>query len=503
MAEQQQQQQQQQEHPLLWAALTTATLVVLYLYRINQSMKAVPPSAAAKYPQPWTPQQVQQTFDRIKRNRLDFSKHLPPALERRYVVVGGSGLVGGDIVLQLLQRGQSPQSIRIVDFQPLTKEKMLLGGAGACDLVKADISSSASVEAAFAKPWPESESKKPLTVFHTAAMIRPAERKWVLYDRIRKVNVVGTANVLAAARKVGAGADTIFIATSSSSVALRPVKFWGWPWRSTPKDYVQIFTESDFDAPIRPHGEFFANYGYSKAEAERLVCGANEEGFRTGVLRPGNGIYGDFNDTCMGSTLGYGKTGPVTSWTTHIIQNFVNSRNVALAHLQFEAALALPGSTPKCAGRPYLVTDPGQPVRFGELYRALDQLAVTPLKITLPPPVMMLLFAHAIEAWSLLLAYLPVLTKEFGWKEPAGLISNLQPAIFTPTAHTIADDSAARRSVEDGGLGYRGVCDTLEGMCDLIVDWNEREERNGGSDKTKAAKGAVAAVLPTPEPVGA
>ena len=165
------------------------------------------------------------------------------------------GLVGGDIVLQLLQRGQSPESIRIVDFQSPSRADFLHAGRG-CDYAKADITSPASVEAAFSKPWPSSVSKLPLTVFHTAAAIRFAERSTRLYGRSRRVNVDGTAIVLAAAK--AAKAD-IFIATSSASIALFPVHHLTWPWSSAPKEFVQVYTEEDFDKPLRPHGQFFGN----------------------------------------------------------------------------------------------------------------------------------------------------------------------------------------------------------------------------------------------------
>ncbi|KAI0122013.1 hypothetical protein F4814DRAFT_445961 [Daldinia grandis] len=44
----------------------------------------------------------------------EVTSELPPKLERRYVVAGGSGLVGGFIVLQRLARGNLPEGIRII-----------------------------------------------------------------------------------------------------------------------------------------------------------------------------------------------------------------------------------------------------------------------------------------------------------------------------------------------------------------------------------------------------
>jgi nucleoside-diphosphate-sugar epimerase len=170
------------------------------------------------------------------------------------------GLVGGDIVLQLLQRGESPESIRVVDFVPLNRRDMFEKAAG-CDFVKADIASRSSVDAAFSKPWPASVAKKPLTVFHTAAAVRPQERSPLLYHRISGVNRDGAVNVLEAAR--AAGAD-ILVATSSASVSLVPPKFWIWPWQSI-TNYFQVVDEKDFDAPLRPHHLFFSNCRFCHA----------------------------------------------------------------------------------------------------------------------------------------------------------------------------------------------------------------------------------------------
>ncbi|GAB1310897.1 3-beta hydroxysteroid dehydrogenase/isomerase domain-containing protein [Madurella fahalii] len=458
-----------------------AAVIIFWLYRINCAFKAVPEEVARASPRRWTKDEIRETYERLKRKPLDFLKETPPCLERRYVVVGGSGLVGGDLVLQLLRRGQSPESIRIVDFSPLNRPDMLEAAAG-CDFVKADITSRASVEAAFSKPWPASVAKKPMTVFHTAAGIRPQERSPLLYHRISRVNRDGAVNVLEAAQ--AAGAD-IFIATSSASVSIVPPNFWIWPWQSVPDRYVQIADEKDFDAPIREHHLFFSNYGRSKAEAERAVCGANREGFRTGTIRPGNPIYGQKTDPVLGTLL---RDGSSASWIPHIVQNFVNSRNVSLAHLQFEAALAQTDKAmPRCAGRTFTVTDAGPPPAFADAYNAVMQLSATPLTMSYPAPVLLYLVAHATEAWCLLLARLPFLTTWLGLREPTGPMHFLQPSVFSVSVHTLVDDSAAKRSVADGGIAYRPGCTTLEGVCQQLVEWNEEVE----TGKAKGVEGGV------------
>ncbi|KAK7739961.1 hypothetical protein SLS53_005555 [Cytospora paraplurivora] len=469
---------------MVLAAAIAVILLFLYLYKLKNAMTSIPEEALAWRPRPWTAKEIRETYETVCRKPIDFTRHLPAKLERRYIVVGGSGLVGGDIVLQLLARGQSPSSIRIVDFTEPSRSDLLEGAAAKTDYVKTDIAEPSSVKAAFTKPWPSDVAGLPLTVFHTAATIRPGERSMLFWDRTARVNVNGTENVLAAAKD--AGAD-VFVATSSSSVSLRPVRFLIPPWRSHPYNKFQVCDERDFDRPLRPHGEYFANYAYSKAIAERKVCAANSPGFRTGVIRPGNGIYGSPTDQICGPTLSEPKS---ASFSAHTIQNFVSGRNVSLGHLLFEAALAGP-TVPKCAGRPLVVTDNGPPPQFADFFRAAELLTDPPVEVTVVSSLMMYLLAHVVEGWAILLARVPILTSMLGLSEPKGPVRHLQPAIWTPSAFVMIDDTAARKSVEEGGLGYVGACTTLEGVCEQIRDRNRSQVGKG----VKSGAGGVAKTL--------
>lgn len=183
-----------------------------------------------------------------------------------------------------------------------------------CDFVQTDISSASSTEQAFAKPWPSSVAHLPLTVFHTAAVIVPSDRSKLEYAFCEAVNVRGTQNVVEAARR--AGAD-VFVSTTSASISIRPVEFWVAAWkllfwfqsstsRTWPRYFWQVLDEADFDKPLRRHEEFYANYPASKAAAERIVCGANSKGFRTGCIRPANGVYGNPTSNTVGGPLNMG-----------------------------------------------------------------------------------------------------------------------------------------------------------------------------------------------------
>lgn len=295
-------------------ALALLGVVLLHLISLNRLLSSTPEDFRKLTPDRWTREQIQTTYDRLAEQPITteaYAAQLPPRLDRRYIVTGGSGIVGGYIVLHLLARGQPPETIRIVDFQRPHRADMLAGGDSDAAIARvgfqrADISSAEATDAAFAAPWPSAAiADLPLTVFHTAAVIVPSARDERVKGFCEAVNVRGTAHVLAAARR--AGAD-VFVSTSSASIAIRPVEFWGGAGRAGPggfpKYYAQVLDETDFFAgPVRPHAEFFGNYPASKAHGERLVCGANGPEMRTGCIRPANGVYGHPSDNLLGAPL--------------------------------------------------------------------------------------------------------------------------------------------------------------------------------------------------------
>lgn len=282
----------------------TVLLVASYLNHVNNAMKQVPEEATKLSPHRFTDEEIRKTYKRICDNPIDFAAHLPPALERRYVVVGGSGLIGGFIVAHLVARGQPPESIRIIDLRKPERTDLTHGKAAKVQYVQADITSVASVTAAFKHPWATEVASLPLTVFHLAAAIRPGDRSKISLPRSSGINVTGTDNVLSVARNVGAD---VFVATSSASVAIRPVKFWLPPWKRTPKGFVQIFPDPEQDNNIRDHGEYFGNYGFTKAMGESLVLNAHGKSFKTGCIRPGCVVYGNHQDLAFGPYLARGR----------------------------------------------------------------------------------------------------------------------------------------------------------------------------------------------------
>ncbi|KAI1498833.1 hypothetical protein F5X99DRAFT_391916 [Biscogniauxia marginata] len=450
---------------LLSSAAALFAIGVVWLWKLNRALKATPPEVLAISPQRWTEDEIKKTYERIKSKPINWTKHLPPKLDRRYVITGGCGGVGGQIVLHLLARGQPPESIRIVDFRKPDRSDMMTGPVTEVDFAQADITSPSATSAAFKKPWSPNVAGLPLTVFHTAALITAAERSLRVYERVKRVNVDGTRNVLSAAKAAKA---SVFISTSSASVQYRPVEYWGNPFRRWPKNYWQVIDESDADKPLRPHGQFFGNYAHAKAVAERFVCEANCSEFRTGIVRPANGIYGSSKgDQVVGLCL---RSGTFPSWMPNIVQNFVHGGHVSLAHLLFEAALVGSIEEPKCAGKPFVITDGGLPPTFGDMYRLLELTAETPpIKLIYLQPGIMLALSYIVE-WFDIASRLPVL--KWVVPRPRGDLTLLQPAVFTAGTHYLATDAAAQQSIEEGGIGYRPVHNTIEGMCQQVVEWN-------------------------------
>ncbi|PWY76280.1 NAD(P)-binding protein [Aspergillus heteromorphus CBS 117.55] len=448
--------------------LAISGLAILYLYHVNRGMSEVPEEARRLSPRRWTVDEIKAAFEDSIQNPVDVQKSLPPRQNRRYIVVGGSGLVGNWVVTHLLLRGETPSAVRILDLQPPRRELLDQG----VTFVQTNITDEDAVLNAFSQPWAQETASLPLTVIHNAAVIRPSERHPAFLSLCRNVNVTGTVHVLNAAKQSGA---SCFISTSSGSVCLRSPSFWLFPWTRTPKHMVQVINDST-SLPTK-HEDFFGNYPVTKAEAERIVRAADDpsSNFRTGCIRPANGIYGIGDDASATITGTYLRAGGNPSWLYPIIQNFVNAENVSLAHLLYEQRLlehaANPTSRPNCGGQAFVVTDPNPAISFADFYLLLCTLSKTPVAFPPVPAIPFLLLSYLVEWYALLQRiYLP-------WLLPpvSGDLAQMQPALFAiSTVHVVVDDGRARRAPEEGGLGYNPPISTLYGLCKELGDWNRR-----------------------------
>ncbi|KAH9036558.1 NAD-P-binding protein [Lactarius hengduanensis] len=397
---------------------------------------------------------------------------LPPRTGRRYIVVGGAGFLGGWIVRHLLERGEHPKRIRVLDLRAPTRPDLTSGLAKDVDFHQVDVSNGEQVQAAFSAPWPPSSDvegpEEPpaaaeITVFHTAANIRFYERD-----------------------------HSILIYTSSGSVSVRRTRLWLWPWEQRPQFIVQTFKDDDDRSLAMHHDEMFSNYAASKLKAERLVraadgtpSGQQRQGrLRTGCLRPGNGIYGPGGDILCGAYLAR-QVNP--SWAQDVLQNFIYVENASLAHFCYERRLietARGSPNPDLGGQAFCVVDDGPPVTYGDVYTVLATLTDGRTVFPRLSATTMLTLAHVFEglhvARSLVASSSSPVLRHIARFVPAptGDLVNLQPSLFSLTMpHLIWDDSRARASPENGGLGYKPRWTTLSALCKLVEEHKRTEGR--------------------------
>ena len=183
------------------------------------------------------------------------------------------------IVRLLVLRGEI--NVRVLDIVPPPQD--ILASHPTVTYTKVDITSPSSVHAALVAPFPSGEF--PSVIFHTAATIRFWERAEYTFGASHQVNVLGTAAVLEASKKLPTGAIVVY--TSSADVAVPAPRFMqrGKDYHMSPWDKIRI---SDDDAPLSGHAKSTSCYSRTKLMAERLVLEANSaDGLRTGSLRPG------------------------------------------------------------------------------------------------------------------------------------------------------------------------------------------------------------------------
>src|SRR3954451_4668234 len=181
----------------------------------------------------------------------------------RTLVTGGAGFIGSNLVDALLDRGDE---VTVVDNLSTGREENLSGALeGGARLERADIREAAAIRELLAAEQPE-------VVFHLAAQI-DVRKSVTDPDFDAATNVIGTVNLLEAARQAGVRR---FVNTSSGG-AIYGVQ----EQLPTPEDTLP--------APMAP-------YGASKYGAE-VYCGLYERlhGMSVCSLRYGN-VFGERQD---------------------------------------------------------------------------------------------------------------------------------------------------------------------------------------------------------------
>jgi nucleoside-diphosphate-sugar epimerase len=251
-------------------------------------------------------------------------------------VTGGSGFIGGALIERLRSEGWDVRALARSDS---AADKVRQRGAQPVpgDLEQKDMLRAGAEGAELA--------------FHAAAKVEdwgdPAE-----FDRL---NVQGTANVIAACREAGVR-RLVHVGTEAALMAGEPL--------------VNV----NEDTPLRPDSPVL--YPSTKAKAEQLVRAANGDGLETVVVRP-RFVWGRGDTTLLptlvelvrsGRFRWIGGGGQLTD-TTHV-DNTVEGLWL--------------GATKAPAGGVYFVTD-GEPVVFREFVsRMLETQGVEPPTGTLP-----------------------------------------------------------------------------------------------------------------------
>ena len=315
-------------------------------------------------------------------------------------VTGGSGFIGGALIERLRREGWEVRALARSDAaEAAVRER------GAAP-VRGDLGDAAALEGG--------------TVgcdvcFHAAAKVED----WGDPAEFERLNVVGTANVIAASRAAGVR-RLVHVSTEAALTA------------------GQALVRVDERAPLRPDSPFL--YSSSKAKAEQLVRDANGDGLETVVVRP-RFVWGRGDTTLLPAIAELVRSGRFR-WvgggrhltdTTHV-DNTVEGLWL--------------GATRAPAGGVYFVTD-GEPVVFRDfLERMLATQGVEAPDKSVPPAVAAGAAAAAERVWRLLRRPGPPPLTRF--------------AVWVSSKECTLDDSRARTE-----LGYEPVRTREGGLADL------------------------------------
>lgn len=256
------------------------------------------------------------------------------------LVTGASGFVGGKIVERLLAEGRR---VRAYSRRPLPELE-----ARGVEIALGELTDAAALRTACTGAE---------TIFHVAARVGV----WGPAEEFRRVNVDGTACLLATAYETGVAR---FVHTSTPSVV-----YTGLDQRGL-----------DESAPLCSRAP--CAYPTTKAIAERLVRAANSPALRTVALRP-HLVWGPGDRNLVPRVVAAARKGRlrvVGRGENRVDLTHID--NVVAAHLLAERALARTDSP--AAGRAYFITN-GEPVALWPWTNALlGQLGLAPIRRRIP-----------------------------------------------------------------------------------------------------------------------
>jgi dihydroflavonol-4-reductase len=313
------------------------------------------------------------------------------------VVTGATGLVGNALLRALHEKGIGPVRVLARPGRDLSD----LAGLD-FEVARGDTRDRDSIEAAF---------RGADAVIHLAGMITITREK---LERLREVNVGGTANVVAACREAGVRR---LVHCSSIHAFIEP----------------PFGTCTDEETPIDP-ARTIGNYGKTKAEATLLVQAAVRDGLDAVIVFP-SGIIGpyDFRPSETGQFIVDACRGKIPA-TVDGRYNFVDSRDVAEGLI---GAL-----THGRTGEGYMLS--GHEISVPELFRTLEKLSGTP-KPRLHLPI------------GLVRAVAPLIPLYYK-------LTRQRPLFTTYSLHVISSNCAMsyKKAADEFGYSPRPLVQTLE-----------------------------------------
>ncbi|MEX1023471.1 MAG: NAD-dependent epimerase/dehydratase family protein [Planctomycetota bacterium] len=278
---------------------------------------------------------------------------------KRAFVTGGGGFLGRRLVELLLQAGWD-----VVAASRRSYPELETAGARS---ISVDVGQVDSVRSAL-------RNARPDVVFHVAALTGV----WGKRADFERVNVLGTENVVAAARELGVGR---LVYTSSPSVC-----FDGTSHRDAGNELPYA-------------ARFLSPYPATKARAEALVLAANDDDFATVALRP-HLIFGEGDPHLVPRLIERARSrrlAIVGAGDNVVSLTYVG--NAAHAHLDAADALA-PGA--RHAGRAYFLGQ-AEPVElWAWIAELLRRLELPPVTRHVSPRVAYALGGVLETAWKLL-----------------------------------------------------------------------------------------------------
>lgn len=270
------------------------------------------------------------------------------------IITGGCGFVGFHLAAGLLAENPKCQ-VHVID---LHTEKNRVPGV---NYHNCDITSSADVESIFVKV-------KPQTVFHVASpdpiFLNPA--------RFRSVNVDGTKNLLAAAKKTTVKA---FVYTSTSSAI---------------HDNVSELVNADESMPVLRYPVQKRVYTLTKVEAEDEVFAANRQNGNSSMLtasiRPAT-VFGARDFGFMGKIIANARAGKARNqigagknlYDVTYVSNLVDAHLLAAHALVDAYGKAPPAQEIRADGEAFIITN-DEPILFWEFQRAIAASVGIPIK---------------------------------------------------------------------------------------------------------------------------